>query len=365
MLNLGPVTCIAANGFHLGFTSLVQWHGFCYVAYRQAQSHNPYPPGHVVIQRSEDLKTWEPVTILRTGGDDRDPHLVTSVDKLYCLWGTYVPYYDAWTGRTSLSGSDIYTYGAWSHDGMAWGPPYRIARPASWLWNCVMEPARFEVRTGVLTRVMGRKEATVPMSSPWYGVSYDVGDGQIDKCHTLTLWRGTSPLLWERWASMIGPASQLSDLQPSEPALFWKDTETLGCVVRTEKAALYGEASRPFIDWRWQEITGVGSLHAPAVLHVPGVGWIVAGRNYVPGKKRMDKPVDVSTMIWQFDTEKALVHHGLQLPSDGDCSYPGLAWDTERQEVLCSYYSQHERDTKVIGMPHAADIYLARLTVGA
>ena len=82
-----------------------------------------------------------------------------------------------------------------------------------------------------------------------------------------------------------------------------------------------------------------------------------------PNKRRGDKPLTCCTTIWRLDPSKPQVTAPLRLPSAGDCSYPGLVWDAERQEVLIVWYSQHERDTSIVGMPHAADIYLGRLTV--
>ena len=364
MLTLKSVTRIAATGMHCAFTSLCQYQGFTYVAYRQAQSHNPTPPGHIVIQRSTDLETWEVAAILRTGGDDRDPHLVATDDRLYCVWGAYTPYYDPWTGRLSALCTDLWTYGAWSVDGTAWGPPYRLCRPGSWLWTCIEDHIP-PPEPGLLTRAMGR--TAEPVLDPlWYGVSYDVGDGVIDRCHTLTLWHASkSPMLWKRWAMMIDAAKASSDWQPSEPALLWRDADTLGCIVRTEHETLYGEASRPFVAWTWEPLGGLGKagVHAPAVLAVPGVGWLLAGREYLAGKRRGDKPLVCGTSLWTLDPAQPCVMRILRLPSNGDCSYPGLVWDAERGEVLVSLYSQHERDTTIVGMPHAADVYLARLTV--
>ena len=365
MLTLKSVSRIAANGFHLGFTSLCQYEGQTYVAYRQAQSHNIFPPGHVVIQRSVDLETWETAATLRTGGDDRDPHLVATDDHLYCLWGTYVPHFDAWTGRMSLMGTDLWTYGAWAFDGTAWGPPYRLCRAGSWLWSCV-EDRPVVAEPGLLTRAMGRTDETQKPASTWYGMSYDVGDGVVDRCHTLTIWRGSSPCLWERWSTALDASRSSSDWQPSEPALFWKDAETLGCLVRTEEATLYGEAPRPFVVWNWDslDVPGKANVHAPAVLEVPGVGWIVAGREYVAGKRKTDKPAVCQTTLWRLrigEQRAARLERLVSLPSSGDCSYPGLVWDNERQEVLVSWYSQHQREP-VLGMPQAADLYLARLT---
>jgi len=367
VLTLKSLTRLPTPAYHCAFTSLCQYQGSTYIAYRQAVSHNVQPGGHVVIQRSADLDTWEEVATLRTGGDDRDPHLLATADRLFCTWGTYVPLYDAWTGRLSTQVQDIWSYGAASYDGTAWGPAYRIGRPGSWLWHVLAEPRR-PAEPGLLTRAMGRTQEARPPAETWYGVSYDVGDGVADRCHTLTLWRGGSPLTWERWATMLDARLQLSDVQPSEPVLFWKDSDTLGCIARTEKCAIYGESPRPFSLWAWRQLKV--AIHAPAIIAVPDIGWIVAGRDYVPGRKPTDKPKRCCTSLWYFDPsaldaipDAPALTPALTLPSSGDCSYPGLAWDAARGELLCSYYSQHEHDDRQIGLPHVAEVYLARLTV--
>ena len=362
MLTLKSVTRIAANGMHNAFTSLCQWQAMTYVAYRQGQTHNTTPPGHIVIQRSVDLETWEIAATLHTGCDDRDPHLVPTAEALYCVWGMYAPMFDPWSRRLTTQGYDICTYGASTEDGTAWGPPYRLCRPGSWLWSMVEEPVQPQ-KPRLLTRTLGREADVAPPASLWYGVSYDVGDGAVDRCHTVTLWKGLSPVFWERWATIIDACQRLSDLQPSEPALFWKAPETLACVIRTEENAYYGEAYEPYALWSWQDL-GI-AIHAPAVLYVPGMGWIVAGREYVPGKKKTDKPQVCGTSIWRLHCEEATakVTRLVRLPSEGDCSYPGLVWDEARQEVLISWYSQHEREVGRMRIPVAADVYLARLTV--
>ena len=363
MLLLKSIERIPTPSLHCAFTSICQWRGHTYIAYRQAQSHNPNPPGHIIIQRSHDLQTWEVAAELRTGGDDRDPHLIVTEDRIYTVWGAYTPYYDAWAGRLSATCADLWTYGAWSVDGTAWGPAYRLCRPWSWLWTCV-EDRQPTPEPGLLTRAMGRTAEPTP-APLWYGASYDIGDGTVDRCHSLTFWRGASPLLWERWAIMIDPTKTSSDWQPSEPALFWKDADTLGCIARTEQETLYGEAVRPFVVWTWEPLGGLGEagIHAPAVLVLQNVGVLVAGREYAAGKRQGDKPLTCCTTIWRLDPGKPQVTAPLRLPSAGDCSYPGLVWDAERQEVLIVWYSQHDRDTTIVGMPHAADIYLGRLTV--
>ena len=361
-LTLQSVTRVAATGMHLGFPSLCQYQDMAYIAYRQAQSHSIYPPGHVVIQRSSDLEHWDVAATLRTGGDDRDPKLIATEDDLICIWGTYVPLFDAWTQRLSLSGSDICTYGAFSADGTAWSPPYRLCRPGSWLWTCVQAAAVPAPPPSTLTRAMGRRDPEPP-PAPWYGVSYDVGDGVVDRCHTLTLWRGTGPLLWERWATIVDARDILSDLQPSEPALFWKAPDVLACLIRTEKHAYYGEAPAPHTIWMWRALDA--AIHAPAVVQVPGLGWVVGGREYVAGKKKTDPPQVCGTALWELecDRDAPTVTRLLRLPSKGDCSYPGMAWDETREELLVLFYSQHERQTTRRSLPHAADIYLARLTI--
>jgi hypothetical protein len=75
----------------------------------------------------------------------------------------------------------------------------------------------------------------------------------------------------------------------------------------------------------------------PNFIQLPSGKWVAAGRFY-------DGDVPKMKLAW-LDVDKPSVEPVLELPSGGDCSYPGLVWHDDTLWV--SYYSSHEGKTKI------------------
>ena len=364
-LTLRTCTRIVATGYHCAFSSLTQWRGHTYLAYREAQSHQPAAPGRVVIQRSVDLVTWEPVVTLATGGDDRDPRLIATADALWCAWGTYVPHWQREGTSYATMKYDLLSHVSHTRDGHAWQAPLQVLRPGYWLWSVIEAP------------ILAHGKETLRT----WGAAYHFGDGVSDVDHSIHLWYGDGLGWWRHWVTMLDVGEAWARYGPAEPALGVTGQDRLACVVRLEgEPALLGTAAYPYLAWTWRALPC--EVHAPALAQVPGLGWVLAGRRKVEpggqaltmddarqrprrtiGTRERATPATYDTALWALDVEAASLRLLRALPSGGDCSYPGLVWDGERQELLCAYYSQHERPTKQTGWPVAADIYLARLAV--
>ena len=376
-LTLRACTRIVATGYHCAFPSLTQWRGHTYLAYREAQHHQPAAPGRVVLQRSADLATWEPVVTLATGGDDRDPRLLATTDALWCAWGTYVPHWQREGSSYATMKYDLLSHVSQTRDGHAWQAPLQVLRPGYWLWSVLEAP------------VTAHGKETLRA----WGAAYHFGDGLSDVDHSIHLWFSDGLGWWRHWVTMLDVGEPWARYGPAEPALCVPGPGRLACVVRLEgEPALLGRAAYPYLAWTWRALPC--EVHAPALARVPGLGWVLAGRRKLEGDARTRRrgdagtggdsgvgsrrrvpasgfvpasplapPATYDTALWALDVEAASLRLLLALPSGGDCSYPGLVWDEARQELLCCYYSQHERPATQTGWPVAADIYLARLGV--
>jgi len=126
-----------------------------------------------------------------------------------------------------------------------------------------------------------------------------------------------------------------------------------------------GRSRKPYMEWEWEDL-GV-MIHAPVVLEMDG-RWIVAGRSQeadLPAEsfgRHGEHPTSAEhhTSVWTLEGNRAV--HELTVPSNGDCSYAGLASGLDG-EILMSYYSQHERLPLPTAPPAPADIFLARFSL--
>ena len=100
-----------------------------------------------------------------------------------------------------------------------------------------------------------------------------------------------------------------------------------------------GTSRPPYRDWGWTKINQ--NVGGPNFIRVPdGTLWAAARGRAEDG--------DAATVLARMTREN--YEPALQLPSAGDCSYPGLVW--HEGLLWMSYYSSHEGK---------ASIYLARI----
>jgi hypothetical protein len=135
---------------------------------------------------------------------------------------------------------------------------------------------------------------------------------------------------------------------PTEATLRFAKDGTMYCLQRRDgepryQSAFVGSSKPPYKDWNWLDLgTFIGG---PNFIQLPSGKWLAAGRFY-NGKSP-------KTNLAELDFEKGTVEPILELPSGGDCSYPGLVW---RDDMLwMSYYSSHEGKAK---------IYVANIGIG-
>jgi len=125
------VQTILKSTYHLGFPDLIKYRNTWFASMRFSEGHLPVNFGHVIIFKSNDLKTWVPEQIFTQNGYDlRDPKLFIADDILYVHFNstTINPYGD-------IRNDYISKYSSFSN---SWEPAQKINKNTnmkSWFWR--------------------------------------------------------------------------------------------------------------------------------------------------------------------------------------------------------------------------------------
>ena len=310
MAELVSVEKIWDKAAHNGATDLTRFQNLFYCCFREADSATK---GEGVIHTliSANGKVWvDNVTISEPGVDLRDPKLIVTPDekRLYLLCG----------GESATLGRQ--TRYATSMDGKVWTPLQKLLSKGDWLWRASINPA----------------------DKRFYGVSFNIhpssGGPAPEKEWSLKTYASTDGSVWQLSSLLKVPG------QASETTLrFLKDGTALALIARqgADRKGIIGMAKAPYRDWTYAA-TGL-PLGGPNFIEVPDGKLIAGSRGFgaTPG----------AHMVLYAMTPTSLTPI-LELPSGGDCSYPGLYWHDDLLHV--TYYSSHE------GKPA---IYYARVKV--
>ncbi len=336
MAEIDWVRRIYKDGWHNAFTDFQLFQGRYYVCFRNGLSHVS-PEGKAVVIASDDLVDWYRAGVpINTTGDDRDPHLVATEDRLYIYAGSV-----SWIGRGGDPDGGVritQTHCAVTEDGETWSNPVPVYREGYWLWG------------------VGR------IDDRFYGLAYGNEPGDREgRPSELHLVQSTDGLDWELVSVVTKNGSEATFRIAADGAM------RVAIRGGDENRFIMAVAKPPFTDWRLQDLGEV--IPAPLLVEV-GRREYVIGRQHVrdpggpgdPGDPGdADDPgkiVDRRTSIWRVEEDGVV--HVLDLPSGGDTSYVGVV----RQEdgaLLLSYYSQHEVETGEKHFLYPANIYLAKV----
>lgn len=169
-----------------------------------------------------------------------------------------------------------------------------------------------------------------------YGVAYsevnppEASSGPGER--NVRLYRSHDGVAWERVTNLAVPG------RPGETTQRFDETGRMVAVVRREagdRMGWLGTAAPPFRAWHWN--AGNRRFGGPNLLQLPDRSWLVGTREYpgVDGRGTHDTRMLLARMDPSGRSASLL-----ELPSGGDCSYPGLAWHDGLLWV--SYYSSHE-----------------------
>jgi hypothetical protein len=290
---------------HNAFTDLTRWHDHWYCAFREGAKHAD-SQGKLRIITSADGEKWESAATLEDPVYDlRDANLSIMPDgRLMAVGGAQV---------TDDAGRKTGTFASYSEDGRTWTPPALILPVGRWMWGITWHDG-----------------------TAW-GVSYGTPD-RHGKNSLMTSKDG------RKFDTYVEDYFAKSDY-PTEARIRFAKDKTAYCLQRVDgkpNLAYLGAAQPPYREWKWMCLEQY--VGGPNLLQLPSGDWIAAGR-LLDGTK-------AKTSLMYLDVNEGRIVPILDLPSGGDCSYPGLVWHDGR--LWMSYYSSHEKPTS---------IYLAQIDV--
>lgn len=136
-MNLLSNNVIYSDGRHNAFTSMARWRGRDWIAFRNAQHHRS-SDGCVLMISSDDLRSWsDPVEVISTDMDDRDPFVFARDDNLHAV--TLSVDYGSYTSKNAFDKEFMpsrrrLTLGAISPDGQTWSSPEQLLPDEHMLW---------------------------------------------------------------------------------------------------------------------------------------------------------------------------------------------------------------------------------------
>lgn len=291
---------------HNAFTDLIRFRGRWLCCFREGSAHAQEGGrggnGRIRILSSADGRAFASSAVLsRRGTDLRDPKLSIAPDgRLMLLFGATRFRRGRYSGRRPAV--------SFSSDGAEWSEARPLLGEGDWLWRVAWHRRR---AYGVTYRLENARR--------WSVTLVESGDGMA--------YREVAPL------AVTG--------KPNETTVRFREDGEACALVRREagdKRAWLGWSRPPYLEWTWAD-AGV-RIGGPNLLFLPGGSTIVAGR--------MVRGREVRTSLAAI--ENGALRLLIDLPSGGDCGYPGLVFHGGLLWV--SYYSSHEGRTAV---------YLARV----
>lgn len=295
---LVSVTKIWDQAPHCAYTDITRFQNLFYCCFREAPAADR-GEGVIRILLSSTGKTWvDQGTLSEAGTDLRDPKIIVTPDgkRLYLLCSGQ----SATQGRQSRYSTTM--------DGKVWTPLQKLLAKGDTLWRVSINPT----------------------DQRFYGISYNIhpnsGGPAPEKEWSLKGYASADGSVWQLSSILNVPG------QPAEATLrFLKNGSALALVARQggDRRGVIGTAVAPYRDWTWTS-AGV-PLGGPNFIELPDGKLIAGSRGFgaTPG----------AHMVLFAMTASSLTPI-LELPSGGDCSYPGLYWHDDLLHV--SYYSSHE-----------------------
>ena len=312
------------NGEHNAFTDLVRFQGKLYLTFRSCpDGHMVHPTASAIIMTSDDGKQWEQVHRFSVPErDTRDPHFLVFNDKLFVYTGTW------WSGKTTIPVKDYdlnkhLGFAAWSEDGKTWHSPIMLDGTfGHYIWRAATH--------GSKAYLCGRRK-----------IGFAEGPrGEGHEVESLML-ESDDGLIWRKRAVF-------QEIDGDETAFLFEDDGSVVAIGRRGGSnAQLLRSKPPYTEWDRKDLDRY--IGGPLI-----VKW---GERYIVGGRRLTKGRGPKmSFCWLVGDE---LHEFAELPSGGDCSYPGFV-ELEPGRALVSWYSSHEKDES--GKPMTA-IYLAELAL--
>ncbi len=283
--------------------------------------HMVHPTSSIIILASEDGKVWKQVFRFNVPQrDTRDPHFLIFQEKLFVYTGTW--YCGDQGSPEKYDINQHLGYAVWTEDGREWrGPQLLEGTYGHYIWRA----AAYNGKAYICAR---RKRDFVELPS----------QSGADKIMESAMLESDDGLIWKKTALF-------QEQDGDETAfLFEDDGKVLGVARRGVDNAELVQASPPYKEWKRSDLGYY--IGGPLLVKWKG--------NYLVGGRKREQDTDRTTLYWLMD---GVLKQIIQLPSDGDNSYPGFV-ELNENTALISYYSSHETDSK--GNKITA-IYLAEL----
>ena len=291
---------------HNAFTDLARFRGNFYCAFRESAAH-VRQAGRLRVLRSRDGHTWHPVLLASERGVDlRDPKLSVTADGRLMLLAGGTSYRN---GQPSGRMPRVF----FSVDGESWSKQTRLLAEGDWLWRVTWHAGR---AYGVTYRLASARTWTIHLVSSADGVNYE------EMCRLPV--RG----------------------KPNETTVRFAADGTMIALVRRESgdgAGWIGSSRPPYREWSFAS-TELRLGGPNFIVADDGSMWAATRTIFRVGRGKLAARTVVGPM------SLASLRPELELPSGGDCSYPGMI--IFRGLLWISYYSSHEGK---------ASIYIARV----
>lgn len=287
---------------HNALTDLILFHRHWYCTFRESNKHEHGLDGQIRILKSDDANKWESVALIKEEGIDlRDPKFSITPDAQLMLL----------IGGTEYSVDQRYITRqprvAFSKDGADWTPLQKVLEPHDWLWRITWHQGK------------------------GYGASYRYSnpDRKSDEwlIKLVSTNNGTDYSEITQW-DIPG--------YPSEATVRFLPNDRMIALVRREQRfnnhAWIGSSLPSYINWEWNQAQRY--FGGPNFIILPNGAWWAGGRIIFSTPYGILEKTVLASM-----TEQSL-DPLIILPSGGDCSYPGMAYDHEF--LWMSYYSSHE-----------------------
>jgi hypothetical protein len=288
-LRIESLRRIFHNGEHNAFTDLIRYKGVYYLTFRSCpDGHMVHPTSSIIVLSSHDGREWRQAHRFSVAKrDTRDPHFLIFQDKLFVYSGTWH------CGDSSPESYDMNQqlgYAVWTEDGARWqGPKMLEGTYGHYIWRA----AAF----GSQAYLCGRRKRGFAETQ-----SRDESDPLVESA----LLESEDGLVWRT-------AGLFQENHGNETAFQFEPGGAIVAVGRGggRRDAELLRSQAPYREWTR---TSLGRYMGGPLL----AKW---GSRYLVGGRRLTEAGPRTALSWLADGR---LDELLELPSDGDNSYPGF-----------------------------------------
>ncbi|TWU13107.1 hypothetical protein CA54_19330 [Symmachiella macrocystis] len=309
------------NGEHNAFTDLCRFGDKYYLAFRTCpDGHMVHPTSSIIIQSSDDTKTWKTVHQFSVPKRDvRDPHFLVFGDKLFVYTGAW---YCGDTSPKNYKMDDHLGYAARSDDGKNWHSPVMLEGTyGHYIWRAAAH--------GDKAYLCGRRKREFAKTTT---------RAERDPLIESAMLESDDGLIFRKKALF-------QTTNGDETAFLFEDDGSVLAVARSGSKlnAQLCRSQPPYEKW---DRTNFDRYIGGPLVAKWGDRYLVAGRKTIGPA--------VTSLYWLVDGQ---LHEFAELPSGGDNSYPGFIALSDTRGFV-SYYSSHEKDAdgKTITAIYFADL---------